>query len=118
MSHSHLSSGPNAVLARRIFDPPLSLDVLNNYVFNVIPDRDPIAAIGGRARLFQEISCSAQYNDFFGCHSMWRTVCETAFTCGADNRPALCMCVERFGYPSPQSRGTANETFEELCGIE
>lgn len=94
------------------------MDQLNTRVFNVIPDRDMIAHIGGRARLFQEIDCTATSNDPFSCHSMWRTVCELAYTCGAENRPALCMCVERFGYISPQARDSQAESFEEVCGIE
>jgi len=94
------------------------MEELNTRVFNVIPDRDLISHIGGRAHLFQEIGCTAASNDLFGCHSMWRTLCELAHTCGAENRPALCMCVERFGYPSPTARNPQTETFEEICGIE
>ena len=50
-------SGPNAKLSRDSFYPPLSVDDLNTYTFNVIPNRDPIPMIDDVARLYQNIDC-------------------------------------------------------------
>lgn len=110
-------SGPGAVLGRHTFEPTVSVEKLNQYTFNVIPDRDYVARLGGRSRLFQEIDCTAPKSDLFGCHSMWRTVCELAVSCGTAGRPALCMCVERFGYPEPLPADNATRTFQEACGL-
>lgn len=41
-------SGLGAKLSRRMFDPPIELDTLNDHTFNYIPERDYIARIGGR----------------------------------------------------------------------
>jgi lipase ATG15 len=35
-------SGPNSMISRSTFDPPLDVDDLNQYTFNIIPDRDPV----------------------------------------------------------------------------
>jgi lipase ATG15 len=35
-------SGPNALISRRTFDPPLHPDDINRLTFNIIPDRDPV----------------------------------------------------------------------------
>jgi lipase ATG15 len=106
-------SGLNGGLSRHTFDPPVSEEALNNRVFNVIPDRDIISRIGDRSRLFQEIQCRAPMNSLLGCHSMWRSVCELAYTCGTIDRPVLCRCVTQFGYPEPIQNGT--RTFAEAC---
>jgi lipase ATG15 len=109
-------SGPNAVIGRRTFEPPVTMDQLNNLIIDIVPDSDIIAHIGGQSRLFQRIRCTGPSNDLFACHSMWRTTCELAYSCGTNGRPALCMCVERFGYPEPIQNGTI--TFEEACGAQ
>jgi lipase ATG15 len=109
-------SGPNAVIGRRTFEPPVTMDNLNNLIIDIVPDSDIIAHVGGQSRLIQHIRCTGPSNDLFACHSMWRTACELAYTCGTNGRPALCMCVERFGYPQPIQNGTV--TFEEACGAQ
>ena len=110
-------SGPGAVIPRHTFDPPVRLSEVNAHVFNVIPDRDVIARIGGRGRLFQEIDCTSPNSGSLGsCHSMWRTLCEIAYTCGSQGRPALCTCVERFDYPEPE-RLYGNRTFSDVCNL-
>ena len=99
------------------FVPPVSTDDLDKYVFNVIPDRDPIAHIGDRSRLFQQTDCKAPLNSPLSCHSMWRSVCELAYSCGTGNRPVLCRCVETMGYPEPlpvEGR-TSTLNFTESC---
>jgi len=35
-------SGPNAMISRRTFDPPLRVDDINRLTFNIVPDRDPV----------------------------------------------------------------------------
>lgn len=106
-------SGLGAVLIKDSIIPPVTVDELNSHVFNWIPDRDYIARIGGRSRLFQEANCTAQSNSFFGCHSMWRSVCELSYRCGSGGHPVFCRCVQRFGYPEPVQNGT--RTFDEAC---
>lgn len=108
-------SGPNAMLSRRTFDPRLSVDALNRYTFNVIPENDPIAMIDDVALLYQNIKCYAPQNRIFACHLIERTICELMVTCGSSGRPPICMCVTDLSYPKPIQRG--NRTFEEACGI-
>lgn len=106
-------SGLGAKLSRRMFDPPIELDALNDHTFNYIPERDYIARIGGRQQLFQNARCDAPKNNLFGCHSMWRSVCEINYRCGTNSRPVVCKCVTQFGYPEPVQNGT--RTFKEAC---
>lgn len=106
-------SGPNAMLSRRSFSPPVTEDALNAFAFNVIPDRDVVPMIDDPAMLYQRIACGTDANDFFGCHASRRTLCELMYTCGTGPRPALCMCSEKYGYPEPISNGT--RTFAEAC---
>ena len=106
-------SGLNAMISRRCFTPPLTVEALNTHVFNVIPDRDPIAAVDDPGRLFQRTECRAPMNSFFGCHSMWRSICELSFQCGTMGRPVLCWCVSKYGYPEPIPNGTTS--FSEVC---
>ena len=61
-------SGLNAMLSRHTFDPPLSEEAINTHVFNVIPDRDPIAHVDDPGRLFQRTECRAPKNSVMGCH--------------------------------------------------
>lgn len=96
-----------------MFEPKIGLDALNDHTFNFIPDRDYIARIGGRQQFYQNAFCSAAKNNLFGCHSMWRSVCEINYRCGTNGRPVVCKCVSQFGYPVPEKSGT--RTFEEAC---
>ena len=66
-----------------------------------------------RQQLFQNAKCDAPKNDLFGCHSMWRSVCEINYRCGTNGRPVVCKCVSQFGYPKPEQNGT--RSFEEAC---
>jgi lipase ATG15 len=109
-------AGVNSVLARKTFEPPLSMEALNTRVFNLIPARDPISHIGDHGRLFQEIACRAPANNPSGCHSFWRQICELQYSCGSAPRPVLCKCVETYGYPEPIQNGT--RTFEQACAEE
>ena len=73
-SNSVAISGPNAKLSRDSFSPPLTVEDLNTYTFNVIPNRDPIPMIDDVARLYQNIDCTSPANDFFGCHDIARSI--------------------------------------------
>lgn len=108
-------SGPNAMLSRLTFDPPLSLDALNRFTINVIPNKDPVPMIDDVAMLYQKIKCTASPNRIFACHQIERTICELLVTCGSSGRPPFCKCVMDFSYPKPIQMG--NRTFEEACGI-
>ncbi|KAL7541282.1 hypothetical protein ACHAXR_010772 [Thalassiosira sp. AJA248-18] len=109
-------SGMGATLSRETFDPPIELEKLNAHTFNFIPERDFIARVGGRAPFFQNAACTAPQNDLFGCHSMWRSVCEINYRCGSNSRPVPCRCVTQFGYPQPVQNGT--RSFDEACQEE
>ena len=57
--------------------------------------------------------CIAPNNDLFGCHSMWRSICELSYRCGSHSRPVACRCVEELGYPEPIQNGT--RSFAQAC---
>jgi len=106
-------SGPNAMLSRQTFDPPITVEQLNSRVLNVIPDRDLIASIDDPGDLYQRIECRAPAYSLFGCHSMYRSLCEYAYQCGSNGRPVLCWCVSKYGYPIPDQLGSTE--WEEAC---
>jgi len=115
-------SGPNTMITRSTLNPPVTVDNLNAYTFNIIPDRDPVAKIDDPAKNTQKIACLADTNNFIDCHSAKRSLCEIMYTCGNGagvgpqhiSRPVLCQCVLDFGYPEPEPTG--NRTFSEACG--
>jgi lipase ATG15 len=94
-------SGPNAILSRHQFEPPVEIEALDKYVFNVIPDRDPIPMTDDPARLRQYIDCTASMTDVVACHSINRSMCELLYKCGADGRPIPCACVTKYKYDAP-----------------
>jgi len=108
-------SGPNAMLSRKAFDPPITKEQLNTFTFNVVPDGDVVPMVGGIAQLFENVECTAPVQDLFGCHTSWRTLCELLYKCGSGNRPVLCECVTEYGYPEPVS--TNGESFAEACAM-
>jgi len=110
-------SGPNAMISRQTFTPPLDVDKLNSMTFNVIPDRDVVPMIDDRAELFQEIRCITEFGDFVGCHTVFRSLCEVMFSCGSGNRPALCTCYKDYGYPPPVAKNGTTRTIEEACSV-
>ena len=106
----------SAMISRNTFDPPVTVGQLNTRILNVIPDRDYIARIDDPGRLYQRIECRAPAYSLFGCHSMWRSLCEFAYQCWSEGRPILCWCVSKYGYPPPAP--TANNTgitWENAC---
>ncbi|CAB9522076.1 Lipase (class 3) [Seminavis robusta] len=110
-------SGINPTLARLTFDPPLSIDALNTHVFNVIPDNDPISALGDAVRNHQRVDCRTWPAERQSCHSFWRVMCEFFYSCGSPpDRPVLCVCAETWGYPEPIAKG--NRTFAQACKEE
>jgi hypothetical protein len=110
-------SGPNAMLTRRSLDPPVSSGDLDSKTFNIIPERDVVPMFDDVAQNFQHIRCNTGANDPIGCHDSTRSLCEIIFTCGSQLRPALCECVQLFGYPEPVPTG--NRTFADACpGLE
>jgi lipase ATG15 len=109
-------SGPNAMMLRKALDPPITEEALDTFTFNVIPARDLVPTAGGKAKLYENIDCTAAPNDFSSCHDIVRSLCEILFTCGTGNRPDLCQCVTEYGYPEPISSN--GDSFSEACGIE
>eukprot|EP00581_Thalassiosira_minuscula_P005824 CAMPEP_0183745310 /NCGR_PEP_ID=MMETSP0737-20130205/66173_1 /TAXON_ID=385413 /ORGANISM="Thalassiosira miniscula, Strain CCMP1093" /LENGTH=364 /DNA_ID=CAMNT_0025980969 /DNA_START=919 /DNA_END=2013 /DNA_ORIENTATION=+ len=113
-------SGVNAMLSRDSFYPPLTVDQLDTYTFNVVPDRDIFPRIDDLARLYQNINCTAAANDIIGCHHVTRSVCEIQYTCGSRDKPILCECLLDYGYPEPSptdETASAQETssFVQQC---
>lgn len=109
-------SGPNTIITRKTLTPPVTLDELNSYTFNIMPDRDPVAVIDDPAKNVQKIACTAASNNFVDCHTSTRSLCEIQYTCGSGPRPTLCDCAVQFGYPTPEAVG--DRTFEEACGVK
>lgn len=104
-------SAPNALLSRRTFG--ITKQALKTHTFNVIPNRDPVPRIDDVSDLYQRIECRTDPANFLGCHNVGRTLCELQYMCGSGDRPTLCSCVQKFGYPKPTQLG--NRTFEEAC---
>lgn len=97
-------SGINIINTRRTFDPPLSIDDINKFTFNIKPDKDPVPLIDKLPRNFKRINCRADQNDWENfCHLPESSLCEVLYTCGSFNRPIPCECVYRFGYEKPES---------------
>jgi hypothetical protein len=110
-------SGPNAMLSRKMFDPPITADDLDSQTFNIIPDRDVVPMLDDRAQNFQLIRCETDLSDFVGCHDSTRSLCEIMYTCGSGDRPVLCECVRTFNYPLPVPKDPdSTVTFAEVCG--
>lgn len=97
-------SGPNSMISRRIFNPQVKEEELDEYTFNIIPDRDLFPRIDDLAENYQRIKCTADASSIIGCHNMNRSVCEILWKCGSDRmRPIPCFCVDEFNYDPPKS---------------
>jgi hypothetical protein len=106
-------SGPNTIISRDTLFPPVTIENLNKYTFNIVPDRDVVPMIDDLAKNVQRISCLADSNNFIDCHTSLRSLCDILYTCGTGPRPALCDCALYYGYPEPEAIG--NRTFTEAC---
>jgi lipase ATG15 len=106
-------SGPNAMLSRKTFDPPVSVDALNKFTFNIVPDLDPVPRFDDIAQNYQRIECRASKSRFFDCHMVQRTLCEILYTCGSEGRPIPCACVNKYDYDLPTSINGKN--FSDYC---
>ena len=106
-------SGPNTMISRKTMEPPVTVDQLNRYTFNVVPSRDVVPMIDDLAKNYQRIDCRADANNFIDCHTAVRSVCDILYTCGSGPRPVLCSCALQYGYPEPEPTG--NRTFVEAC---
>ncbi|EJK67612.1 hypothetical protein THAOC_11334 [Thalassiosira oceanica] len=109
--------GPNSMLSRDSFSEPVSVYDLNTLTFNVVPKHDIIPMVDDKARLYQNINCTAAANDFAGCHDIQRTICEIQTTCGSDTRAVLCECYFDYDYAAPLPKledGEAGEQDEAL----
>ncbi len=106
-------SGPNNIISRRTFDPPLSVYDLDKYTFNIVPDRDPVPRIDDLAENYQRIQCRSAPNKPVDCHYGLRSLCEILYTCGSQGRPIPCFCVDEYDYEEPQSLN--GKQFSEVC---
>ena len=108
-------SGPNVMLSRNTFDPPITVEAINTLLFNIVPKNDPVPAFDDKGPLFQNIDCTAPISSLGACHSSLRSLCEVLHTCGSENRAVMCECHTELGYEKPDAIG--NRTFEEACGV-
>jgi lipase ATG15 len=106
-------SGPNTIITRATLHPPVTVESLNKYTFNIVPDRDVVPMIDDFAKNIQRINCLAATNNFVDCHTSVRSLCEIQYTCGSGIRPTLCDCALYYGYPEPEAIGS--RTFAEAC---
>jgi lipase ATG15 len=61
-------SGPNAVISRRTFNPPITPGALERYTFNIVPDRDVVPRLDDLSQNYQRINCRSGLNDPLSCH--------------------------------------------------
>jgi len=114
-------SGPNNMLSRLTFDPPITKKQLDELTFNIIPDKDPVARIDDPAELYQRIHCLAPDSRFVDCHSSERSLCEILYSCGNNpmgekKRPLFCFC-QQYGYGMPtRTEENTEKTYEMVCG--
>lgn len=111
-------SGPNPTLARKTWNPPISMQQLKEKVINIKPDNDMVSSIGDLVPNHQLVQCRDWPAEVYNCHSFWRIFCEYLYSCGSpeDRAGVLCICVARWGYPKPLAKG--NRTFEDACAEE
>lgn len=112
-------SGPNALISGRSFNPPVTAEQMNQYTFNIVPNRDIVPMLDDLADQFQHVRCTTPAYDFVGCHYSKRTLCEVLYTCGTGNRPALCECHTEYDYPKPvpiEGTGATEADFDAICG--
>ncbi|KAL7544460.1 hypothetical protein ACHAWF_007839 [Thalassiosira exigua] len=107
-------SAPNTVMGRSSVTPEISLDDLEQYTYNLIPQRDIVGQLGGKAK-FASIKCRAGINEPFGCHYAYRSLCELMYTCGNVKRPVYCECVDVLGYPEPTAIDGSGTSFQSTC---
>jgi len=110
-------SGVNAMLTRKSLEPPVSVENLDKFTFNVIPERDLVPKLDGHSKNIQEIRCSADKSDIAACHDAQRSICEIMYSCGSGPRPVLCECYARFGYPPPIPQNGLDPSiqFKDVC---
>lgn len=109
-------SGPNAKLSRFTFEPEVTIENLDKYTFNIVPDRDPVPRIDDLAKNYQRISCRSAPNAPVDCHYGKRSLCEIMYTCGSNGRPVPCYCAAEYGYPEPTP--LSNKVFSDMCPEE
>merc|ERR1712232_178412 len=112
-------SGPNAKISGRSLNPSVTHEQLNRFTFNIQPDHDFVAYFDDVSDQHQKIRCTADANEYLlgKCHDQTRSFCEVLTTCGSQNRPVICECHMRYGYPKPLPSPGTTRTFEEACGI-
>ncbi len=108
-------SGPNAMISRLTFNPPIEEEDLEKYTFNIVPDRDPVPRFDDLSQNYQRINCRAAPNNPIDCHTITRSLCEILYTCGSEGRPIPCACVQQFNYTTPEIIDASKGTFEEIC---
>lgn len=74
-------SGPNALISGRSFKPEVTAEQMNQYTFNIVPNRDIVPMLDDKADQFQYIRCEAEPYDFVACHYAKRSLCEIIYTC-------------------------------------
>ena len=86
-------NAPNAKLAHLKFET--SLQDLNTYTINVIPDRDYVPMVDFPSDHSQDYHCNAPGNVMaptLACHMPLRVTCEIEWLCGTMGRPHITDC--------------------------
>lgn len=111
-------SGPNAMISRRTFDPPITPIDLERYTFNIVPDRDVVPRLDDLSQNYQRINCRSGLNDPLSCHFGIRSMCEVLMTCGSRGRPIPCHCLDLEDIYSTSlvpSATNVGETLADVC---
>lgn len=85
-------SGPNPTLARKTWDPPISLNNLKERVINIKPENDFVSSIGDVVPNYQLVRCRDWPAREHNCHSFWRIFCEYMYTCGSPSGKQMVAC--------------------------
>lgn len=112
-------SAPNTVLGRDTVTPKITLDDLEKYTFNIVPERDIFPRIGDNLMNAENIKCRARAKDsIIDCHHVHRSLCEILYSCGTAARPVPCECVSKWEYPEPvELSGGDAKNFAEVCPV-
>ena len=85
-------SGPNPTLARKTWNPPISLNNLKERVINIKPENDFVSSIGDVVPNYQLVRCRDWPAREHNCHSFWRIFCEYMYTCGSPSGKQMVAC--------------------------
>jgi len=109
-------SAPNTVLGRDTVSPRITLEELEKFTLNIVPERDLFPMIGDTSMHVEPLRCRADLSSsLVSCHDAGRSVCEMLYSCGSVARPVFCGCVMNYSYPEPVAVESNGPSFREAC---